>query len=43
MTIDQEEEFIPINISVLTISDTRTLEDDKSEFNLQVTNYTNEI
>ncbi len=30
MTIDQEEEFIPINISVLTISDTRTLEDDKS-------------
>ena len=30
MTINQEEEFIPINISVLTISDTRTLEDDKS-------------
>ncbi|MEE3165257.1 MAG: molybdenum cofactor biosynthesis protein B [Pseudomonadota bacterium] len=30
MTINKEEKFVPINISVLTISDTRTLENDKS-------------
>src|SRR5258708_39151608 len=27
---DESKQFIPLNIAVLTISDTRTLEDDKS-------------
>ena len=29
-SIDETKQFIPLNIAVLTISDTRTLEDDKS-------------
>src|ERR671929_2413095 len=29
-SIDESREFVPLNIAVLTISDTRTLEDDKS-------------
>ncbi len=29
-SIDESRQFIPLNIAVLTISDTRTLEDDKS-------------
>src|SRR5258706_12863780 len=29
-SIDESKQFIPLNIAVLTISDTRTLEDDKS-------------
>src|ERR1700727_2854540 len=29
-SIDESKEFIPLNIAVLTISDTRTLADDKS-------------
>jgi molybdenum cofactor biosynthesis protein B len=29
-TIDDTKEFIPVRIAVLTVSDTRTLEDDKS-------------
>jgi molybdenum cofactor biosynthesis protein B len=29
-SIDKSKEFVPLNIAVLTISDTRTLEDDKS-------------
>lgn len=30
MSIDESRPFIPINIAVLTVSDTRTLDDDKS-------------
>jgi molybdopterin adenylyltransferase len=30
MSIDETKQFIPLNIAVLTISDTRTLADDKS-------------
>src|ERR1700739_2963570 len=30
MSMDQTKSFIPLNIAVLTISDTRTLADDKS-------------
>src|SRR5947209_9804202 len=29
-TIDQTKQFVPLNIAVLTISDTRSLDDDKS-------------
>src|SRR5260221_1437827 len=29
-SIDESKEFVPLNIAVLTISDTRTLADDKS-------------
>ena len=29
-SIDQNKQFIPLNIAVLTISDTRSLDDDKS-------------
>src|SRR5258708_31885401 len=29
-SIDEQKQFIPLNIAVLTISDTRTLADDKS-------------
>ena len=29
-SIDETKQFIPLNIAVLTISDTRTLADDKS-------------
>src|SRR5882757_7341787 len=29
-TIDEKKQFIPLNIAVLTISDTRSLADDKS-------------
>src|ERR1700674_3503910 len=29
-SIDESKQFVPLNIAVLTISDTRTLEDDKS-------------
>src|SRR6266576_956822 len=29
-SIDEPKQFIPLNIAVLTVSDTRTLEDDKS-------------
>src|SRR5882762_7958539 len=29
-SVDQPKKFIPLNIAVLTISDTRSLEDDKS-------------
>ena len=29
-SIDQSKQFIPLNIAVLTISDTRSLADDKS-------------
>ncbi len=28
--IDQTRTFLPVNIAVLTVSDTRTLDDDKS-------------
>lgn len=30
MAIDENRQFIPINIAVLTVSDTRTLDDDRS-------------
>src|SRR6476619_5777513 len=30
MSIDESKEFVPLNIAVLTVSDTRTLADDKS-------------
>ena len=30
MSIDETKQFVPLNIAVLTISDTRSLEDDKS-------------
>src|SRR3954468_5777750 len=33
-TIDETKAFIPLNIAVLTISDTRTLADDKSGMTL---------
>jgi len=29
-SIDEQKQFVPLNIAVLTISDTRALEDDKS-------------
>src|SRR3984893_8201124 len=29
-SIDESKQFVPLNIAVLTISDTRSLEDDKS-------------
>ena len=28
--IDQSREFVPVNISILTVSDTRTFKDDRS-------------
>ena len=34
-SIDVQKPFIPLNIAVLTVSDTRTLEDDKSGATLQ--------
>ena len=35
MTLDAaERNFLPINIAVLTVSDTRTLQDDKSDISL---------
>ena len=30
MSIDESKNFVPLNIAVLTISDTRSLDDDKS-------------
>src|SRR5438552_5639631 len=30
MSIDESKQFVPLNIAVLTVSDTRTLADDKS-------------
>src|SRR6201994_1831260 len=30
MSIDESKSFVPLNIAVLTISDTRSLDDDKS-------------
>ena len=30
MSIDQRKSFIPVRIALLTVSDTRTLKDDKS-------------
>ena len=30
MSIDESKQFIPLNIAVLTVSDTRALADDKS-------------
>ena len=30
MSIDESKQFVPLNIAVLTISDTRSLADDKS-------------
>ena len=29
-SIDESKQFVPLNIAVLTVSDTRSLEDDKS-------------